>query len=150
MIQFHVAGSPKGQPRPRAFARKMGDKFVARVFEAGTAEGWKSLVASEARVFAPDVPFAGPVSVKLLFSFQRPKCHFRGGKYENELKADAPYFHTSKPDNDNLEKAIFDALTQLGLFWHDDTQVSHNETMKIWGAAGGVTIEIKPLNQNHN
>lgn len=46
-----------GQPRPRAFARRMGDgKFVARVFESGTAEGWKSLIAAE----AAKTPISGP------------------------------------------------------------------------------------------
>lgn len=145
MIRFQVQGDPKGQPRPRAFARRMGDKFVARVFEAGTAEGWKSLIASEARVYAPEQPISGPVSVRLIFSFRRPQSHFRTGKNAGELRPDAPYYHTSKPDNDNLEKAVFDALTQIGLFWDDDKQIVHNETVKIYGKAGGVVIEIKPM-----
>jgi len=48
-ITFFVPGEPKGQPRPRAFARKMGDKFVARVFDAATAEGWKGAIAAVAQ-----------------------------------------------------------------------------------------------------
>ena len=145
LISFHVSGDPRGQPRPRAFARRMGNKFVARVFESGTAEGWKSLVAFAARSHAPVEPFAGPVSVKLAFSFKRPASHFRSGRFANELKSGVPRFHTGKPDADNLEKAVFDALTQLGVFWHDDAQIAHNETLKIYGASGGVVVEIKPL-----
>lgn len=44
-ITFFIHGDPKPQPRPRAFARRMGAKFVARVYDAGTAEGWKSQIA---------------------------------------------------------------------------------------------------------
>lgn len=30
-------------------------------------------------------------------------------------------WHIKKPDRDNLDKAVLDALT--GIFWHDDCQV---------------------------
>lgn len=49
MITFFAQGLPKGQPRPRAFAMKIGNKFQARVFDSGTAENWKSRIAEAAR-----------------------------------------------------------------------------------------------------
>ena len=96
MILIRVHGEPKGQPRPRAFARRMGDgKFVARVFESGTAEGWKSLIAAEAAKHRPAEPISGPVSVDAYFVFPRPKSHYRAGKHAHELRDDAPTWHTS-------------------------------------------------------
>ena len=42
-------------------------------------------------------------------------------------------FHSSKPDRDNLDKAVMDALK--GLAWIDDSQVCQGEIQK-WIAAG--------------
>jgi Holliday junction resolvase RusA-like endonuclease len=144
-ITFRVYGEPKGQPRPRAFARKMGDKFVARVFESGTAEGWKSLIASEAAAHVPDAPILGPVRVDAFFMFPRPRAHFRTGKHADQLRPDAPTWHIGKPDRDNLDKALLDALTQLGGFWRDDCQVCAGEIQKFYATRPGVLVKIVPV-----
>lgn len=138
---FNVMGDPKGQPRPRAFAMKLGNgKFSARVFDAGTAEGWKSLVAAAAVRTKPDQPFDGPVSVRIGLTFRRPKAHYRANGYP---KPSAPKLHIAKPDCDNLAKAILDAITQLGGFWRDDSQVAHLEVWKSYGPLPGATIRIE-------
>lgn len=117
-ISFFAAGDPKGQPRPRAFSRG----GHARVFDPGTAEGWKSAVALAAKPHLPPEPIAAPVFVTMDFFFARPKSHFRTGKRAGELRDGAPDLYTSKPDVDNLAKAVLDAMTTIG-FWRDDAQV---------------------------
>jgi Holliday junction resolvase RusA-like endonuclease len=148
-ITFVVAGVPKGQPRPRAFARRVaGGKFVARVFDSGTAEGWKSCVAQAAKPVAPAAPIDGPVRVRMTFTFPRPKGHYVGGNPARPLKPGAPKYHTGKPDNDNLQKAVLDALTQLGGFWHDDSQVAAVRSFKCYAATPGATIEIGAIEED--
>jgi Holliday junction resolvase RusA-like endonuclease len=120
----------------------MGNKYVARVFEAGTAEEWKSLIAAAAKPHTPPTPILGPVSVDLTFFFPRPKSHFLAGKNAAFLRDDAPKWHTAKPDRDNLEKAVLDALTQLGGFWRDDSQVCDGRVMKHYGRQPGVMVCI--------
>jgi Holliday junction resolvase RusA-like endonuclease len=144
-VSFTVHGDPKAQPRPRAFARKMGNKYVARVFESGTAEGWKSLIAAAAKPHKPPVAILGPVRVDLTFVFPRPKSHFRTGKNAGVLRDDAPTWHTSKPDRDNLEKAVLDSLTQLGGFWRDDSQVCAGGVQKYYGIEPGVGVRITEM-----
>lgn len=144
-IEFRVHGEPKAQPRPRAFARKMGDKYVARVFESGTAEGWKSLIAQAARPHTPKAPLVGPVFVDVVFYFARPKSHYVGNNPAKALRKDAPLYHTSKPDRDNLDKAVLDALTQLGGFWRDDAQVCSGIIAKMYSDQPGVHVEISQL-----
>lgn len=144
-IRFIVTGDPKAQPRPRAFARKMGDKFTARIYDAGTAEGWKSQIAMKATPHRPAAPFDGPLSVNATFIFKRPNAHFVGNKPAKPLRADAPEWHTTKPDRDNLEKALLDTITQLGGFWHDDTQVCAGEIRKVYGATPGAVVEISTI-----
>lgn len=112
---FRALGEPKGQPRPRAFSR--GGK--ASVYDPGTAEGWKSCVAMACKDLA-NRKLAGALRVALTFYMPRPKSHF---KANGQLKPTAPVFvHTKKPDIDNLEKAVLDAMTQIGV-WGDDDQV---------------------------
>jgi Holliday junction resolvase RusA-like endonuclease len=64
-VEFNVDGLPKGQPRPRAFARKVGDRVVARVHDSGSAEGWKSDVARASMPHRPAAPLDGPIVIAM-------------------------------------------------------------------------------------
>ena len=143
-ISFFVAGEPKGQPRPRAFARKMGNgKFVARVFDSGTAEAWKSQIAAEGSKHRPQTPLGGPVSLRIRFYMPRPKGHFVAGKPERGLRPSAPVRHIGKPDADNLAKAVMDALKQCGWYWLDDAQVVILTVAKNYSRNCGTGAEIE-------
>lgn len=131
MISFIVEGEPKAQPRPRAFTRKFSNGIVAaRMYDAGTAEGWKGLIALAARPHKPAEPLEGPLRVDVDFFFPRPKRLMR------RADPDGPIPHTAKPDRDNCEKALTDALTQLG-FWRDDAQVCAGEVRKFYTSKAG-------------
>jgi Holliday junction resolvase RusA-like endonuclease len=139
-IKFYVSGEPKGQPRPRAFA--LNGK--ARVFDPGTAEGWKSCVAMAAKPYIPHIPINQAVELSITFLMPRPKKHFdRSG-----LKTGAPCFFTKKPDTDNLAKAVMDALTILGM-WTDDALVCDLTSKKRYSNTGtaGASINIKLLDE---
>ena len=121
-IIFEVHGTPKGQPRARAFAQRFGNKFSARMYDPGTADGWKETVyfglRTALRTFG-DQPSLGAFSVELNFLLPRPKSHF--GKLG--VKKSAPVDHFSKPDIDNLAKLVLDVITKDGRVWRDDSQV---------------------------
>ena len=136
-FSFFADGDPKGQPRPRAFAR--GGK--ARVYDPGTAEGFKGSVAVAAKLAGlSGRNIDGPISVRLIAFFRRPKAHYR----KTGLRGDAPKFHTSKPDTDNLAKAVLDALTVIGS-WGDDAQVANLYVEKRYGERAGVSAEVTVL-----
>ena len=145
-LRFWIPGDPKGQPRPRAFARRMGAKFVARMYDSDAADAWKAAVDAQlveiARTHSLE-PFAGRCSVILQFYFQRPKSHLRTS---GAVKDSAPGPHTSKPDLDNLAKLVLDRITRNGRFWGDDAQVDMLAIGKEWakaGEAGGVLVTIR-------
>jgi Holliday junction resolvase RusA-like endonuclease len=127
-ICFFVAGIPKGQPRARAFYKP---GLGVRMYDAGTAEGWKGQVAVAARPHLPAVPLDIPLRVTITFQFPRPRSHYRTGKHSAELRPDAPHWHTTKPDRDNAEKAVLDCLTTIGM-WKDDCQVCAGEVRKCY------------------
>lgn len=145
-LTFQVAGEPKGQPRPRAFARKMGAVHVARFYDSDVADVWKRQVmlaiieAANAHKWALQW---GPVAVELRFAMPRPKSHF-GAK---GLKPSAPEFHTQKSDLDNLEKLCLDQITRSGRIWRDDSQVVSMRSDKFWatGAEQGCSVSISTL-----
>ena len=136
-FRFWAPGDPKGQPRPRAFSRN----GVARVYDPGTAEGFKAQVAIGARESGlAGAKIEGPVEVTIDFHFRRPKSH----STKRGLRPDAPIFHTSKPDADNLAKAVLDALSTIGA-WGDDAQVSDLTIGKRYSDAPGAHVVVRDL-----
>ena len=125
-----VAGVPKAQPRVKAFARGRH----AGVYTPDTADAWKAEVrrAALANRSTPE-PLRGPLSVQLTFLMPRPKSR----------KVDV--WHTTRPDADNLAKAVLDALTDASI-WGDDAQVAKMVVAKLYakgtyGAGCAVIIE---------
>ena len=149
-IFFDVVGDPVASPRPRVM--HLGSAR-ARIYVPSTADKWKRLVraaatsarGAERELLAPGVA----VEVHMAFRFARPRSHFRSGRFSAILRPDAPRHHTQKPDRDNLEKAVLDALGGFQglppLVWCDDCQVVTGRTMKRWAAPDeppGVTVAI--------
>lgn len=112
-FRFFVEGDPKGQPRPRR-------SLLGGVYNPGVADGWKQAVFYEARRHAPREPLEGPLDVSIDFIFRRPK---RGKK--------TAVFAAVRPDRDNLDKAVLDALQAAG-FFRDDAQVCTGVIRKLY------------------
>ena len=90
-----------------------------------------------------------PLAVSLTFYMPRPKSHYRTN---GNLKDSSPMFlHDSKPDADNLAKAILDALTGIHA-WQDDDQVCELTVLKRWEIphteAPGCAILISELKEH--
>ena len=145
-LTFQVTGEPKGQPRPRAFARKMGSVHVARFYDSDVADAWKRAVQIALLEMATQTRWEltlGPVAVELRFAMPRPKSHF-GAK---GLKPSEPVAHVGKPDVDNLAKLILDQITRNTRIWRDDSQVVSLTVHKFWATANeqGCSVSISTL-----
>lgn len=138
-LQFFAHGLPKGQPRARACRR--GNH--AAVYDPGTADAWKWAVRAAAKDKWDGVPFVGPIRLEVTFYMPRPKAHFRAN---GDLKPNAPEWHIGKPDRDNLEKALMDALTTLGV-WADDCQVCTGTVRKQYATKGGAWVTVAEVEQ---
>jgi len=102
----------------------------ARVYDPGTAEGWKGLIALAAQDLVPPEPMEGAVRLDVEFLFPRPKRLLRKKDPDDRIR------HTAKPDIDNLAKAVMDCLKTLR-FYKDDAQVQCGEREKWYVARGG-------------
>jgi len=97
---------------------------------------WYSLVYYEALSNRPKQPFDGPLAIEMIFRMPKPK---------NKPK-DA-YWHITRPDEDNLKKAVYDALSQAQV-WRDDSLICRSFCRKIYAIEGfepGMTISVKQL-----
>ena len=141
-LAFFACGTPKGQPRGRAVRRGAH----AGIYDPGTADNWKLSVRAAAKELWDRQPFQGPIRVSITAFFPRPKSHFYTGKRAGIKRDDAPEYHTGKPDRDNLDKAILDALTNAGI-WKDDAQVCAGCISKRYAdtQTPGAYIEVSNL-----
>lgn len=82
--------------------------------------------------YAPERPFGGPVQLLVKWCFPSDGRHANG-----EWK-------TTKPDTDNLDKALKDEMTRLR-FWRDDAQVASEISEKFWAEVPGIFVMVVAL-----
>jgi len=138
MLKFTVPGAPVGKGRPRVTTR--GGKF-ASMYTPEKTVNYEGLVAHSGKVAMAGMPLIdGPASVHLDIVCQVPASWSQ--KKRNQALAGTVY-PTTKPDIDNVEKAIFDGLN--GVVWRDDVQVVEVRKRKRYGDTPGVLVTIIPI-----
>ena len=141
-IAFFVAGKPIAQGSAKWIPSATTGKSIPIVNK--NLKPWRNTVALFAAQALAGRRAVGGVSLTLLFTLERPKCHYRTGKFSHLLKDDAPERHLQKPDPDKLARAILDALT--GVAYGDDCEVDTFGAHKQWGPRGdgsGVHITMR-------
>lgn len=111
------------------------------MYDPGTSNEWKACVIHAVRGNAGLFAAGIPVRCDLTFYLPRPKAHYGSGKNANVLKGSAPTRPTGKPDRDNLDKAVCDAITAAGV-WVDDSQVTSGTIRKRYCLEGQTGCEI--------
>ena len=120
---FPVDPQPKGRPR---FARR-GRLIVTRT--PGPTRAYEREIATLARNQMGSQPLmTDPLIVQLLFFLKKPPSAKRS-------------YPTTKPDLDNLIKAVLDAMN--GIIWKDDTQVVDLHVHKRYSLNGNPHFVMK-------
>ena len=137
MVTLQIPGEPIAQPRQRhglvnGHVRNWTPaKHPANTYKAQIRLAWQEAAGER---------IDGPVRLSVLLVFSRPQGRVW------KTKAMPRYPHTSRPDAENVVKAVQDALT--GLAWRDDSQVAAL-SVETWVAAGdeqpGSMINIRPV-----
>ena len=122
---IYVPAVPVAQPRARATTIN----GAARMYEAAKSHpvhAFKASVRLAAREVYQGPPLDCPLSVSAVFVFPRPKRLVW-------KKRDMPRVpHSIKPDRDNCDKALLDALR--GTVFVDDAQVCDGSLRKVYAA----------------
>ena len=136
MIAFEIPGPPVGKGRPRAF--RIGNSV--RMHTPEKTASYESLVKLAARQAMRDAaPAAFPVALSLIVLHPIPKSWSKRRQDAALAGTERP---TTKPDADNVAKAIADACN--GIVWVDDAQVVELRVSKRYSSAPGVMVEVRP------
>lgn len=87
------------------------------------------------RPFVPAIPMNGPIRLVCEWRFPRGKSH-----KDREWRI-------TRPDTDNLQKALKDCMTRLG-FWVDDSRVCAELVTKVWSDRPGIWILVEQIESN--
>lgn len=91
----------------------------------------------------PLYPKGVPLSLSVKWCFENYRIGSDGRKTVTHPHGS---YRVTKPDTDNLNKALKDCMTELG-FWADDAQVVEEQIGKYWSQVPGVFVEIRVLKQ---
>lgn len=133
---FEIPGEPCAKGRPR-FAVIVGH---ARAYTPAKTANYEGVVATFALAAKAESSWDeeaanGPIRVSITAVFSRPKRLLERFKKTGELRhaREGRMPHKSRPDLDNVVKAVLDGLNRCGI-WRDDSQVCCIEAFK-WYAA---------------
>lgn len=137
MINFSIPGQPQGKGRAR-IGRVGG---FARMYTPEKTAAYEGLVAHAAHVaMAGRELMQGPASVRLELACQIPTSW---SKKRQAAAIDGVIVPISKPDADNVVKAVFDGLN--GVVWRDDAQVVSLSVRKRYAETPRVDVWIGEL-----
>lgn len=146
-LELTVPCTPVAQPRVRArIAKTRKGKAFVHMYTPAKADGFKDalILAMRAHKEFPAAPWEGPIGFTCEIFFERPD------RLNRKCDPTGAIRHTSKPDWDNVAKAICDAGTTAGL-WKDDAQLCRAVIDKWYVAKGhraGVWITIERLQES--
>lgn len=129
---FTVYGNPVAQGRPRAYLTRSGH---IDMYDPEKSAVWKNRVAIASLPYRPRVPSEAPLVLEITFWLMRPKSLPKWVQY-----------HTKKPDLDNLEKGIKDALE--GIYYRNDSQICDKHSRKRYGDTPRVEIDLREIDDD--
>lgn len=135
MFNFTVPGEPRGKGRPRF--SKSGHTYTdseTRAYENKIIAYYRKACGA---LRLPDTSF---LSVDIVAYLPIPKSATKAQRAGMEAGTILP---SRKPDVDNIEKAVLDALN--GIAYKDDARVCRTSCAKFYGAEPRLEITIKEV-----
>ena len=131
VLAFTVKGPgvPKGRPR---FTRQ------GRAYTPKATEDFEKWVRANARQTM--MIESGAVSIKIMFRFA-PPASWSNKRRQAAIAARAPKI--TKPDLDNLAKAVTDAMNAV--VYDDDNRIYSIEACKIYGPVDDIGIVVQTV-----
>ncbi len=135
MIVITVHGIPAPQ------GSKNVNRYGATYEVSKRVKPWREAVKFAAlgviEGYAGWVPMDGPLTLYVIFYFDRPKSHYRTGRNAHLLRDAAPAYPQGAPDLSKLIRSTEDALTDSGV-WKDDSRVVEVRARKRY-VSGAIT-----------
>jgi Holliday junction resolvase RusA-like endonuclease len=141
-----VLGEPLAQKRHRHASRGRDGRPLPFVKTYDPSAKDKRDLRRLVQAEAPDKPLLGPLRVDVFLFWPHLQSHYGTGRNAGKLKASAPQWKATKPDRDNADKIILDALQ--GVFWINDSQICDGRIVKRFAEKPRTEIYITQLEKN--
>jgi len=140
-IVFTVEGRPRPQGSKRPFVNQHTGK-VALVEQSKHVGDWRARIAYAAGQACEGQFRDVPVSARVDCVFERPRSHYRTGRFSHLLREGVPSHPITRStgDVDKLARAVLDALT--GPVIADDSLVCSLAVERVYGFPERVTIML--------
>lgn len=126
-VSFEIPTRPLPAPRPRV--TRWGAYNDPKYTEYKKAI---AIIAKQQKFYSENA-----LKMSITFIFPYPKSW-------SKKKIDLAYFHTSRPDLDNLIKGVKDALNDI--CYKDDSQITQfDKVTKIWGDTERIDITLEEI-----
>ena len=136
-----VPGDPVGKGRPRARAIPVGGgKWSATIYTPKETRDWERSAAEAISAAYDGEPLDEPLMILVRAVKRRPKSRCRRRDPSGRI------WRTTRPDGDNVLKAVQDAAVQAGLVV-DDTRFVVSTVESYYAAKGEgpcVEVEVTP------
>lgn len=137
-ISFVVYGEPVPKARARVFFNKKANRVMS--YTPKKTMGFEQLVATEAVKWRPSFGLIMTgITINIKIYKPIPKSM---SKKKRDLAEKGLILPITRPDGDNYEKGIFDALK--GVIWHDDGQIVDCHWQKFFSVTPRVEVTIQP------
>lgn len=136
-ISFSVPGEPVGKGRPR-FTR------TGHTYTPGKTESYESLVRLAYGECGMVFPKGVPVRVRITACFSIPKS---ASKKKRAMMIAGDIVPTKKPDFDNIQKIICDALNGVA---DDDSQIVKADIEKVYSTTPRVEVNVAAWAKEEN
>lgn len=130
-----IPGNPVGKGRPRVTTR---GGFARAYTPRRTADYESSIVGAYNAQIASKYKLSGPIEANIKAFFKLPSSI---SKKEKNLLLSNTIKHTHKPDIDNIEKSVLDALN--GYAYEDDSQIVKLSAEKFYSENPRVELYMK-------
>lgn len=116
---------------------------IIRAYQPARVTDFKQIIRLNAMNQLPEghIPWDGPVLVEGLFIFTPPKSMKKS--LLKVIEAGGYIYKTTKPDVDNLTKAVFDAMSKT--VWRDDAPICDYHIRKGYGLKPFIRLKVTLL-----
>lgn len=142
-LTFFIPGKVKPQARPRTITKGKGGRPLgfARTFIPRDTRDYQAWIKSCAMdAMNGSALMDGPLHLTVIIQVSPPKSW--SGKRKS-LAISGEIHPTKRPDRNNIEKALEDALNEI--VWKDDAQIVRWTGAKIYSDDPGVAVTVSEL-----
>ncbi len=141
VLNFKILGEPKPKQSFRATIRA----GHIHAYQPESVEGATDDILTQVIAQLPQghIPWDGGIKVQMQFIFPFTQALRKNKAVMESYKSGNKVLKTTKPDLDNLEKLVYDAMAYR--VYVNDSQICNKFSEKIYGDIPGINISLKHI-----